>query len=411
MKRRIAWILALLVLLSALSVSALAANGSFWMRDEKGELTGNGSSAVYKCTTESGGGAWERGLFINDVCALESGTSYRICFDITADQDTDFEVCYNKDTNWGEDEKAFGGEYELKATAEKTTVTHEVTAAVSGTLNLRIDLGKAPLNTTVTVSNVTVEKIQQAASVSVGTVGYPQAGGAGSFEMRDAKGELTGDGTYAAYKCTSESGGEAWERGLFINNLATLTAGEKYTVRFDVEADKQTDFEVCYNKDGNWGESEKAYGAQYELSAGTEKTTVAYELTPEAGGVLSIRIDLGKAEQNTTVTVSNVKIEAVGEVTYESIGNVSYPTVHSAVKTVKTEEKKITVTMQDGVETPPIFAASYDENGYMVSVYRAEIQDGRYEIATNEAVASYKWKIFFVDENCCPRYESYEIAK
>ncbi|MBQ7523415.1 MAG: leucine-rich repeat protein, partial [Oscillospiraceae bacterium] len=154
-------------------------SGSFYKRDDKGELTGSGSVAAYTCTSETKeNGSWERGLVIGHVATLEAGGESRISVDIRADADMDFEVVYNKDEDWGAGEKGFGAEYGKHVDKDAiVTIEHTVTPEASGLLNsIRLDLGKAPLNTTVTVSNVKVEKVST--SERIEDVTYPSAGNA-----------------------------------------------------------------------------------------------------------------------------------------------------------------------------------------------------------------------------------------
>ena len=302
------------------------AYGSFEMRDNKGELTGNGSSATYKCTSESGGGAWERGLFINDVCTLEANEQYKISFSIQADKQTEFEVCYNKDGNWGASEKAFGAEYGLTASTAVKTVEHTFTPEAGGALSIRIDLGKAEQNTSVTVSGVKVEKFSTTATrQSVGTVKYPgESSAQTSFEVRDLNmydslggNPLSGDGSSASFLCSLDSD---WQRGFWIHNLATLQEGFEYELSYQIKATKDVSYRICLSKEDDvWG-GETYFGKLDSLTkAAGGFTEVKHTIPNQLAGKLSPRFDITAAETDAVVTVKDVKVTAMPS------GTVAYP--------------------------------------------------------------------------------------
>lgn len=360
----------------------------FSARDNKGTITASGNSATITCAAqESDPAAWQRGMFTGEICNLSAGNSYQVSFDITATAETHFDVCYNKDSDWGDGEGAFGHEYNLAAASESSTVKHTITPDADGKLLMRIDLGLAAENTQVTVSSIQVHKLEGTpAGGDLASVDYPDSGSgsqsesrirkAGSYDRRmtgkensagertvslmrpdfsgspaqlrkasrythtmtagrnfasaraainpgafrvravdSYSGTITGDGTSATITCTGGDSGEMWKRGLFIDDICRLSTGTSYLVTFDITADAETPFEVCYNKDEDWGAGEKGFGAEYGLTANSGKSTVAHTVTPAADGSLRLRIDLGRAADNTGVTISNIQVRAIGYTT------------------------------------------------------------------------------------------------
>ena len=73
-----------------------------------------------------------------------------------------------------------------------------------------------------------------------------------------------------------------------------------------------------------------------------------------------------------------------------------------------TEDNLITLTPHAG-ETASVFLAGY-RDGWMVSVYAATIQDGKYVIQTNEELQSLTWKVFFIDTQYAPKYMAHLLS-
>lgn len=301
----------------------------FTARDNKGTIVSDSNSATLTCAApESDPAAWQRGIFTGDICELSAGTSYQASFDITATAETPFEVCYNKDEDWGNGEGAFGKEFDLTASTELSTVTHTITPAENGKLRLRIDLGLAKENTEVTVSSIQVHKLEERpvgdnlAEVTYPGDDNPDPGpgpdpepNTGSFDVRangSYTGSITGDGRSATMTCTGGDAGEAWKRGMFTGEVARLSAGKSYQVSFKVTADNSTPFEVCYNKNEDWGAGEKGFGGEYGLTADSAPLTVTHTVTTDTDSTLRLRIDLGRAAEGTNVTISDIQVREIG---------------------------------------------------------------------------------------------------
>jgi len=306
------------------STTAASSNtGSFRVREEpdagySGTISGDGNSAMLTSTGTGSTDVWRRGIFVDDICTLTVGVAYKIRFDIQATASTDFEVTYNKDDQFGDgQEKAFGGEYSLNVGTTKQTIEHTVTPTAGGKLYMCICLGKAAPGTAITVSNIQV--LEDSAAVT-----YPAttSSNTGSFRVREESdqgytGTLSGDGSCAMLTSTGTGSTDVWRRGIFVDDICTLTAGVAYKIRFDIQATASTDFEVAYSKDDQFGAGEKAFGGEYGLNTGTTNRTIEHTVTPDAGGKLYMCICLGKAVPGTAITVSNIQVlEDSAAVTY-----------------------------------------------------------------------------------------------
>ena len=308
--------------------------GAFYIRKDgngDGVITGDGESATMVCTGGIGD-IWPRGFFVEDVCELNEGSNYRVSFDIDADAETDYQVAFLKEAEYNNGFNPDGGTYDFsgKNTADDFHFSEEITANSTGRLWLRIEFGKADTGTKVTVSNITVEKIEGEGSgggdfsfsvtypsVSSGSGSGPNSG---SFSVRDGKGTITGDGSSATMTCPAqEPTPEAYQHGLFTGTIAKLEAGKSYSVSFKISADRETPFEVCYNKDGDWGDGhEKGFGGKYGMKASAAEQTVEYNVHATGDNALSLRIDLGLAQEGATVTVSDIQVREVG---YAPVGS------------------------------------------------------------------------------------------
>jgi len=326
--------------------------GSFEVRDGKGTLTGNGSSATITLPAQDNSpAAWQRGLFVNNLCQLEAGNSYEVSFDITADKSFSYEVCYNKDKHFDDGEKVFGVKSNLTARTTKTTVKHTVNNAKAGKLLLNICLGLAPEGTNVTVSNIEVKKLErQPVGDNLATsVNYS------GFTARDNKGTITSAGNSATITLPKqEDNPAAWQRGLFVNDLCQLEAGNSYEISFDITASQDISYEVCYNKNEHFGDGkEKGFGGEYNLTVGTTKTTVKHTVNNAEAGKLLLNICLGLAPEGTKVTVSDIQVKKLEEtptgndlasVTYPSGGSGDTPTPGPSSSSFEARDKKGTIT-------------------------------------------------------------------
>ena len=105
-------------------------------------------------TPDEGMEPWKTKLFIDTGVTLKAGEKYRISLDVCAEEETAFEICYNR----GGEEKGLGAQYGL--TAYTDTRTYEYTAyAIRNThLVIQVSLGSCEAPNSFTVSRVKVEK-------------------------------------------------------------------------------------------------------------------------------------------------------------------------------------------------------------------------------------------------------------
>lgn len=107
------------------------------------------------------------------------------------------------------------------------------------------------------------------------------------------------DGKSATLKITSASA-ERWRGGMFINTGLNLSAGIKYTVSYDLTAEK-TGFGIAL-ENKQWDAERYAYASIGNAGDMHQEN----EITPDKDGGLWLYVESGDAEN--TITVSNLKI-------------------------------------------------------------------------------------------------------
>ena len=107
---------------------------------------------------------------------------------------------------------------------------------------------------------------------------------------------------------TTPQNAEAWKVKLFVNTGAYFKAGNKYRIRFDVSADTETGYEVCFNH----GDEEKGLGALYGLSAGPKAQVVTYTVYAMHDIDLVLQLSLGNCAAPNALTIGNVHVEEAG---------------------------------------------------------------------------------------------------
>ena len=240
---------------------------------------------------------WKLKLFVETGAPLESGKSYRIRYDLTADTAFDYNVFYNN----GAEEKAVGEFYGLNTGT--ASVEHVVTPKSDAVLNIQLMLGNSPAANRVTVSNVQVEEIRSGAAPSSDDAPIH----VWTHETYTASLTNTDSSASLAIRSVPATEREAWKVKLFAETGAALKAGRTYRIRLAVQADKPLDYEICYNN----GAEEKALGAQYDLSASETAQTVSCLVTPAADATMTLQLNLGKAEAARTVTIRDIQVEDV----------------------------------------------------------------------------------------------------
>ena len=261
--------------------------------------TDSSATAAITSVPESDQADWMLKLFIETGAPLTAGKSYRVRYDLKADEAFDFNVFYN-----GAAEKDAGDFYDLKA-GDTQKVEHTIRAGSDAPLTIQLMLGKSGAPNSVTISNVEVEEIDD------GTGPAPLHAPINFWAHEDYTASLTNTDSSASLAITSvpETGREAWKIKLFAETGAKLVTGKSYRVSIDVQSTAEQDFEICYNN----VEVEKELGARYGLKASAEKQTVTYTVTPEKDAELILQLNLGNAGGENTVTISGIKVEELIE--------------------------------------------------------------------------------------------------
>ena len=285
-------------------------------------LTGDGSSATAKIIKS--GDDWHIKLYAKPGITFEAGQTYTVTMNVTGANGC--QACYKNETTG--DEEGFGSE-----TISSGAVTHTVTAAANGKMEILLKLGTVPAGTDVTVSGIAIQK-RSGATLGENLLTDPLvAGDRGNVNFwahEDYAAALSGDGSSASLAISkTPDNGEAWKVKLFVETGIALEAGKHYRISADVSASAETDYEICYNN----GAAEKGVGALYGLHASSASQTAVFEGTPEEAANLILQFNLGWATAPCTVTVSNVKVEEMAEgegesvlpsFSYDSVGSFSY---------------------------------------------------------------------------------------
>lgn len=274
-----------------------------------GELSGDGSSATAHITKP--GDDWHIKLYAKTGLKLEAGKTYEISMDVA---NADGCMACFKDLATGSEE-GFGSK-----AVSSGTVSHQVSPATSGELEILLKLGTVPADTDVKVSNVKVSELSLAPGENL-LSGF-------KYNSVGSVSDATDDGYITSLEKKSDSAvfhihqapaeeRHPWNVKLNVKTGFTPENGKGYRVSFDLAAEKpQAVAEVFY--DGN---KENAYGQLFNrsLSAGTQN--ISFTTRPmDSNGELTLQIRLGQTDgtDGNTYTVSNVKIEEVTFTSYST---------------------------------------------------------------------------------------------
>ena len=265
-----------------------------------------------KKTPATGMEAWKHKLFIDTGVNVSAGEAYRVVFDTLAENDMDFEVCYNR----GSTEKGFAAIYGLHAAAGKTkTVEKMVFAEKSGKLIVQLSLGNVPAPNKVTVSNLRVERIKYSysgKSALPAEISY-QAGDVSYWAHADYDARFTNTAdAVTAHITPPAKSPEPWKVKLFLDTGVALEGGKYYKVTTDVSAKKSQNYEICYNNGG----VEFGYDSMGGLKVTGGKTERIEKLISVPAGKkdtnnLMLQFNLGKTSIANEVTIGGVTVEEV----------------------------------------------------------------------------------------------------
>lgn len=284
----------------------------------KATLSGNGSSATATINASELAEAWKIKLYADTHAQLEKDHKYRIDMKVTSDG-----------SGWNVDNvdyKRTGDEYENDYNSDDTTsgetISHTVTAKETGNLEIVLKIGKVEVGKTVTVSDISVTEL---GSESEGDNIAPETIADAGYWLDDAyntvgAGEITASGSTTELELYAPPADarQPWKVKLFINEIASLTAGKQYRVSADVTSTEEFGYELCCNDEPNGG-GEKNLGFKGGLQAGPSAQTISCDVKADADAMLSLQFNLGNIPAAGTVTVSNLKVEEMGESEGESV--------------------------------------------------------------------------------------------
>ena len=268
------------------------------------EMEQNANSVVYRILqAPEVRNPWNVKLHVKTGFTPKKNTGYRVSFDIESEKAQDvLEVFYD-----GDSEACYGQLTGQSLSGAKKTVSYTMKPnAVKGELVLQIRLGKTngTDGNVFTVSNVKIEE------VAYKTVTVEQTAEVVSVFVHDtyqASIEKSADAAAVNLTATPDNA-EAWKVKLFVNTGAKLKAGQKYRIRFDIKAEKETGYEICLNHGGE----EKGLGAMYGLTAKPETQVVEYVVYAQRDIDLILQVSLGNCAAPNAVTVSSVHVEEAG---------------------------------------------------------------------------------------------------
>lgn len=256
--------------------------------------------------------AWKNKLFIDTGISPSAGESYRVCMDVTAENDMDFEVCYNR----GNLEKGFDAMFDLHASAGKAKrVEKVINAENTGRLIVQLSLGKVAAPNKVTVSNLRVERVKYSysgKSALPAEISY-QAGDVSYWAHADYDARFTNTAdAVTAHITPPAKNPEPWKVKLFLDTGVALQGGKYYKVTTDVSAKKSQNYEICYNNGG----VEFGYDSMGGLKVAGGKTERIEKLISVPAGKkdtnnLMLQFNLGKTSIANEVTIGGVTVEEV----------------------------------------------------------------------------------------------------
>ena len=290
-------------------------------------VSSDGASAILNITEAPSDGreVWKSSMLIDTGVTPEAGKKYAVIFDVTAQKDQVFEICFS-----GGEEKTYGALYEQNLTAGIASGINYtfIPETVDGPLTLKLQLGNTAdtEGNNITVSSLKIAEVINGEGTSVlpDSFAYPTVNDSEPDEdgyVEVSLQELTAreehdegyvqsvDGTALVINTVPEPETGVWNSRFFVDTETELEAGTHYKVTASVSSDKAFDFEICFNN----GSVEKGYGALYGLniSAGAEEDYVCEFDVPEdaSAGNLVLQFQVGKSPANNTITVDGLTVE------------------------------------------------------------------------------------------------------
>ena len=218
-------------------------------------VSSDGTSATLNITEAPSDGreVWKSSMLIDTGVTPEEGKKYAVLFDVTAQKDQAYEICFS-----GAEEKTYGALYDQNLTAGITSGINYtfIPETVDGSLTLKLQLG----NTADTEgNNITVSTVTDSEPDEDGyaEVSLPELT---AREEHDEGYVQSVDGTTLVISTVPAPETGVWNSRFFVDTETELEAGTHYKVTASVSSDKAFDFEICYNN----GSEEKGYGGGQE---------------------------------------------------------------------------------------------------------------------------------------------------
>ena len=264
-------------------------------------------------TPTSGLEAWKNKLFIDPDIYAGASEAFRVTMDVSAEQDLDFEVCYNR----GDKEKGNDAVYDLHVAAGKTTTVERLfTTSGRGRLIVQLSLGKVAAPNAVTVRNFKVERVyfDRGDSALPAPIRYtapgafslsaPHAGYVASLGGTD-------DSVVVNLAAAPAAGAEPWKVKLYANTGAVLQPGKNYRVSADITAKKAQRIEIAYNN----GSEESGYDfLGLNVGAGETAETrsvISVPATKTDTKNLELQFNLGAATGPNEISIGGIRVEEV----------------------------------------------------------------------------------------------------
>ena len=287
--------------------------GSFLLENNEGaeaELSGDGSSAT--ATVKRSGDDWHIKLYAKPGVTLEQGKSYRVS--LKAENADGCELCFKNLSVEGEE--GFG-----KATVASGSVSHLISPAVTGELELILKLGALAEGTAVKVSGFKLEEQgSEYSEMELTGFAYPvttaESGAKNAFDLecnQGAEAVLSGDGSSAT--ATVVKPGDDWHIKFYAKPGLTLEAGKRY--RISLEASGADGCSVFYKRVGG---DEDSFGTE-TLASGR----AVHIVSPGESGELELILKLGTLNAGTAVTITKLTIEEEQGVETALSFSLSYP--------------------------------------------------------------------------------------
>ena len=286
--------------------------------DKRNTVVPDGRGKNYITTAVSGDarGVWQDSTDVKIAdFGLAKDKAYRISFKLKATAKLEkIDAMMGKLDTWDPDELFRTETINLEANETKTFTAIVTPGENINGLKLRVKYGNAAGGTQITLSDLKFEAIEFVAADAESIL---PAG----WNFKHDKFTVHGEGDNAPTVVANDNDavftatkkGDLWQAKAVVESRTELKKGKKYHLALDVVASaKVTDVEFGAGFiDGDFKQIDHNYGVT--LEAGVVQTISYYTaaLDKDYADTWGFGIFFGKAEAGTTLTVSNLKVEAI----------------------------------------------------------------------------------------------------